>query len=186
MSESESLFKTWFQPRLESQLSRTPLILPDRLNDRLKRWAELFAESKESLQTRSKQRRSVRSRARTFAKNAHAIAADLFVLCSLSFPISALPSIPDGSFYDHLRSWWTSQVPTKLPTANVKQIGQAEPSAREANKDSFSASSPLTQPRDFVSRSEASIPEAFNSFGEKPELELMNIASTGKSNTLHN
>lgn len=186
MGESESLFKVWFQPRLESQLSRTPSILPDRQNGQLKRWAEVLTESNESLKRRSKQRRSVRSRARNFAKNVHAIAADLFVLCSLSFAISVLPSIPDGSFYDYLRNWWTTQVPTALFTENIRLIGQGKSSAIEANQDSFPASAPQTEPRNFAFRSQSGFPEILNNSRGIPERDPMNVDPTGKSNTFDN
>lgn len=90
MDEAESLFKNLFQPRLEYQLSGTPPVLTDPQRNQLNRWAELLAETDESLRARSKQRQSVRRQARTFAKNVHMIAAELFDLCFLSFTISGL------------------------------------------------------------------------------------------------
>lgn len=185
MDETESLFKNWFQPRLEYQISRTPPILSDHQKDQVNRWAELLAETDKSLQTRSKQRKSVRRRARAFAKNAHIIAAELFILCSLSFTISALPSIPDGSFYDYLRIWWTTQNPPTSLIENAKHVCQGMPSGIKANKAIAADSVSPTVSNDFTFRPETETSQGLSNLGDTPQGGLLDVISTGKSHTDH-
>lgn len=184
IDEAERLFENWFQPRLEYQLSRLPPILSDHQKEQLNNWAALLGETDASLRARSKQRQSVRRRARTFAKNVLVISAELFDLCSLSLTISALPSIPDGSFYDYLRTWWTAQVSKTPFPENAKQISSGVPSI-EANRESPAISAPLNEPGHFTFRHHTDIPQSLNNLHDASQGGFINIMSTGKLKTSH-
>ena len=97
--DATRFFESRFRPYLESQLREIQGILTDRQLNQANRWIELFTETGESLKSGSKQRRSVRRRALLFAKMVLAIGQELFLLCSLSYSISSLGSIPPGPFY---------------------------------------------------------------------------------------
>lgn len=182
MDEAESLFESWFRPRLEHQLSRTHPILSEQQKGQLTRWAELLVEADESLLTRSKQRQSVRRRARTFARNVRVISRELFNLCSLSFTISALPSIPDGTFYDYLQTWSTAHIPNMSLTENAKQTDQGVPSKIATNNDSSTLSAPPIEPGDFTLRRETEIPQDLINLRDTPQNGLIDMMTTGELN----
>lgn len=138
--------------------------------------------TKETLQEKHQRHRSLLDGDYKYVE-AHLIAAELFVLCSLSFTISVLPSIPDGSFYDYLRTWWTTQSPTTPLTENAKQIGQGVLSGIKA-KDSSAVSAPSTESRDSIFRPETeTIWDLINPHGA-PQGGLMDEISTGKSDII--
>lgn len=87
--------------------------LPDVEAIQAKSWVEVLAETDESLQKRSSSNRSIRRRARYFARKVYSKSAELFLLCSLSYSIYGLPKIPPGPFYKQLEEWWASCPPQK-------------------------------------------------------------------------
>jgi hypothetical protein len=108
-----SFFDNRFKTRLEDRFSKIEYPLPDAETIQTQFWVEILTETDESLQKRPSSSRSVRRRARYFARKVYAISAELFVLCSLSYAFSGLPKIPPGTFYKQLEEWWASRPPQK-------------------------------------------------------------------------
>ncbi|PSN58861.1 hypothetical protein BS50DRAFT_450900, partial [Corynespora cassiicola Philippines] len=68
----------------------------------------LFKESQQSLMKRSKQRRSVRLRARDILVDIFfGIGKDLFLLCIFKVPISKLGTLKQRSLVVKLSDWWS-------------------------------------------------------------------------------
>lgn len=108
-----SFFDKQFKPRLEDKFLKIEHPLPDVEAIQAKSWVEVLAETDESLQKRSSSNRSIRRRARYFARKVYSKSAELFLLCSLSYSIYGLPKIPPGPFYKQLEEWWASCPPQK-------------------------------------------------------------------------
>lgn len=177
MGDDSSLFESWLRPRLEYQTSRIHSTLSDRQQDQLNSWVEILTETDDSLKRRSKQRRSVRSRARSFAKRVYSIAVELFVLCSLSGTISDLPTISDGAFYDQLLRWWRTQIPTKPLHGIADIISHDVPSDMNASHVSHTNSVPSE--REFTFLPEAQTFRGVSSLHEPRQYGPVDVLSTG-------
>ena len=150
--DATDFFENRFRSRLESQLLEIQGTLTGQQLSRVQSWIELLTETKESLKSRSKQRQSVRRRALFFAQTVLAIGQELFVLCSLSYSISSLGSIPPGPFYDQLERWWRSKVSPRSLRKATDAIRQNLPRNEDAHHYPFTDSSLQTQPGDRVSQ----------------------------------
>lgn len=150
MDAERLFFDTQFKERLEETLRSIQYPLSDSQEKQADTWVALYQEDDESLGKRSKSRRSVRRRVRYFARKVYGIKSQLFVLCSLSFSISGLPTIPDDTFYDELGNWWALKSPSeKLSNAtnivcrgfsqNQRQDSQVRLSAQTRPKENDSA-----------------------------------------------
>lgn len=122
MGPSSDVFNTQFRPTLDKKLLNLQYPLPDIERDRIASWNELLAETEESLAKRSRQRRSVRLRARYFANKVYSINTELFILCTLSYSISGLPTIVSELFYSQLKEWWLSKPANKLLSKITQEI----------------------------------------------------------------
>lgn len=143
-------FENRFRSRLESQLLEIQGTLTSQQLNRVNSWIGLFTETRESLISRSKQRRSVRNRALFFAQTVLAIGQELFVLCSLSYSISGLVSIPPGPFYGQLEQWWRSKVPPESLRKATDAIRHDLPQNENARHYPPPSSSSQTQPEEHV------------------------------------
>jgi hypothetical protein len=120
MDPIRSFFNDQFKPRLEEKILEIQDPLDDGKDAQAKTWVTLYTETDESLRKRSRTRRSVRRKARYFARRVYVIDARLFVLCSLSYTISGLPVIPRGTFYDEIGEWWKLKaVPKPLSDITI-------------------------------------------------------------------
>ena len=128
-----SFFESRFKPRLQDKLSTFQYPLPDIETNQAISWVELWAETDESLKRRSSSNRSIRRRARFFARNVYAISTELFLLCSLSYSISGLPKEPPGTFYEQLKEWWATCLPPKPLTLAATIICRDLPSNKSKN-----------------------------------------------------
>lgn len=126
--DATCFFESQFRPRLENQLLGFWSTLTDDQLTRVKSWIDLFTETNESLQSRSRQQWSLRRRALYFAKRVLAIGNELFVLCSSSNSISGIGSIRSKLFYgllEYLEEWWISKGPPeslRKATNGIRQI----------------------------------------------------------------
>lgn len=150
--DATDFFENQFRSRLESQLLGIQGTLTGQQLNRVNSWIGLFTETKESLKSRSKQRRSVRNRALFFAEMVLAIGQELFVLCSLSYSISSLPSISPGQFYGQLEQWWRSKAPPESLRKVTDAIRRNLPQNENAHHYSPANSSLQTQPEERVSQ----------------------------------
>lgn len=98
MAESNNFADSRFKLTLEKKLLELQYPLSDVERNKVETWKEILTETDESLKKRSSSRRNVRRRARYFARKVYAVNGSLFVLCSLSYTISGLPTIPPGGF----------------------------------------------------------------------------------------
>jgi hypothetical protein len=140
-----SFFDKQFKPRLEDKFFDIVNPLPDVEAIQAKSWVELWAETDESLQKRSSSNRSIRRRARYFARKVYLISAELFLLCSLSYSIYGLPKIPPGPFYKQLEEWWASCPPQKSLALATKTICRDLPHDKSENSP---ASAPVKKSSD--------------------------------------
>jgi hypothetical protein len=134
MDVNDNIFEAQVRPCLEAQLLKIQNPLTEEQQKQANTWIDLLTESEESWNRRSKQRKSVRRQARFFARKAYTIGEQLFVLCSLSYSISALPKIPTGLFYDKLEQWWNSIVQPKCLKDVTKPLCQSLPENITAKK----------------------------------------------------
>jgi hypothetical protein len=139
MESGTRLFEHVFKPRLENSLLKIQNPLTDEQKKQLNTWLDLYAETEESLNKRSKTRRNVRRHARYFVKKVLAfenIGHELFVLSSLSFTISSLPTIQTEDLYSQLEQWWKATQPHKIisivASEIVKQLEQVDPGSTPA------------------------------------------------------
>lgn len=108
-----SLMNDWFIQKLNSQLvtfddDTCELLLCQQSAFEL--CCALIQESKDSLKKRSRQRRSVVIRARSFLANIfHALGREVFLLCSIAVSISKLSEIASGVLLPEIRKWWETQ-----------------------------------------------------------------------------
>ena len=152
MDDATDFFETRFRSRLESQLLGIQGTLTSQQLNRVNSWIELLTETEESLKSRSKQRQSVRRRALYFAQTVLAIGRELFVLCSLSYSISSLGSIPPGPFYDQLERWWRSKESPRSLCKATDAIRQSLPRNENAHHYPPTNSSLQTQPEERISQ----------------------------------
>ncbi|PWY87099.1 hypothetical protein BO94DRAFT_575221 [Aspergillus sclerotioniger CBS 115572] len=139
MNSLDSLFASQFKPRLQSQVQEVQYPLPDVQVNRVASWVDLFAETDQSLKKRSSSRRSVRRRARHFARKVYVICPELFVLCSLSYTISNLPAIASITFYSELEDWWASTSPPESLYKITNATCQSVPRDTENSRNSTEA-----------------------------------------------
>lgn len=166
MDVNDHIFEAQVRPRLEAQLLKIQNPLTEDQQKRANTWIDLLTESEESLNRRSKQRKSVRRRALFFARKVYTIGEELFVLCSLSYSISALPKIPTGLFYDKLEQWWISIVQPKSLLDVTKPLCQSLPKNITANKVASADSSLPPHFREEISHS----PETLSLRDQAPQV----------------
>lgn len=158
-----SFFDKQFKPRLEDKFLKIEHPLPDVEAIQAKSWVEVLAETDESLQKRSSSNRSIRRRARYFARKVYSKSAELFLLCSLSYSIYGLPKIPPGPFYKQLEEWWASCPPQKPLALATETICRDLPPHDDKSENSPTSASvkksielpPEATSRQFLPTSEA-------------------------------
>ncbi|KAF9884364.1 hypothetical protein FE257_001820 [Aspergillus nanangensis] len=138
-------FDSQIKPRLEAQIPQIGDPLLDTETQKVNSWVDLLAETDESLMKRSSTQRSVRRRARHFARKVYAISPELFVLCSLSYTISSLPRIPPGMF-NEFQNWWALQSPSE-PHSNITSTICRNLPRNTGDNHNFLPPSELSEPK---------------------------------------
>lgn len=133
------LFDKQVRPCLEKKLQQTVYPLFDVETTRVDSWLDLLHETEESLSNRSSSRRSVRRRARYFASRVYDTSPELFVLCSLAYAISSLPTEIPPSLYDELGRWWAS-IPPPESLSKITSDRNLAPNTDESENQAFSGS----------------------------------------------
>ena len=108
----------WLLQSLEEQRQsfvNTVNLIPSHHYERFRPWCDLLEENDESLQKRSRSRRSVRVRARKLLMHIYVeLGPDVFYLCTLTSNITKLATV---ELTPTLRQWWNSvQHPQILST----------------------------------------------------------------------
>jgi hypothetical protein len=102
--------QAWFIEQLErdrATFEDNAYPLPKYQSDAFQLCCELLREDATSLAKRSKQRRSVRLRARTLLVDVFTgLGCEMFLLCTLATNISTLATIPIKDLVPTLRRWW--------------------------------------------------------------------------------
>ncbi|PGG95594.1 hypothetical protein AJ80_09933 [Polytolypa hystricis UAMH7299] len=176
-------FESTFKPRLEDNILKIQDPLPDSQKTLTNSWVKLCAETEESLKNRSSTQRSVRRRARYFARKVYDISPELFTLCCLSYTFSGLPKIPPGPFYDRLRQWWASKPHLEPLSKVTSNICSDLPWNRETIGPS-SILSPLTgsrsAPKPLVTRRDLPLGQQRDIPGNAPSAGQYQNSSEGK------
>jgi hypothetical protein len=120
---------TWFIEQLESirlTFDDDTYPLSKHQNDAFQRCYELLKEDAISLAKRSKQRRSVRLRARNLLVDVFkSTGRDTFLLCILAACISTLAKVKIKGLVPALRQWWMTVSHPKGLTGTANQVCEA-------------------------------------------------------------
>jgi hypothetical protein len=102
--------RTWFIEQLETEKAKfddDACHLSTHQSGAFQLCYELLREDVTSLAARSKQRRSVRLRARTLLVDVfNDLGCEMFLLCTVATTISTLATIPVKGLVPALRKWW--------------------------------------------------------------------------------
>lgn len=123
MAENE-----WLLTSLEAKrksFENDEILLPSRQFEMFQPWLDLLLEDDQSLQKRSKSRRSVRTRVRTLLVDVYVnLGMDVFFLCTSASTITQLATVKPIGILSQLQRWWeTVQHPSTLSNV-ARQIDE--------------------------------------------------------------